>query len=198
MVGAQDDQPDGPARQPSGSGRAAQRVIDVFWKGSDGDQLWHGQYSPGKGWKGPQDLRGRLASGPSPVESSPGTVQVFWKGTDHQLWQVSRGPKTGWGRPYRLRMGRLRAGPFGAIGPGGKSVVFWRGRQGICGSPSRRRAAAGSGPATSAATWPRPATPARCSAADRPIAIPPQRRIFLTVLRPVHARLSMVYIYNGG
>ena len=199
-------------------------VIDVFWKGSDGDQLWHGQYSPGKGWKGPQDLRGRLASGPAPVESSPGTVQVFWKGkngalwhvirrpgrnwtrprslgmgqlggapqataratgaidvfwrgsgnnrlwsaafrpghrwagplslhghlasipfpllsaggrvhvfwkgTDHQLWQVSRGPKTGWGRPYRLRMGRLRAGPFGAIGPGGKSEVFWRGKAG--------------------------------------------------------------------
>jgi hypothetical protein len=199
-------------------------VIDVFWKGSVGDQLWHGQFSPGKGWTGPQDLRGRLASGPSPVESSPGTVQVFWRGkngalwhvirrpgrswtrprslgmgplggapqasartggairvfwrgsgnnrlwsaafvpghrwagplnlhghlasipfpllsaggrvhvfwmgTDRQLWQVSRGPRTGWGRPYRLRMGRLRAAPFGAIGPGGKSLVFWRGKAG--------------------------------------------------------------------
>ena len=199
-------------------------VIDVFWKGADDDHLWHGQFSPGKGWKGPQDLRGSLASGPSPAESSPGTVQVFWKGkdgalwhvirrpgrswtrprwlgmgplggapqasalpggaidvfwrglgndglwaatfapghrwagprnlrghlaspplplmsaggrvhvfwkgTDHQLWQVSRGRRTGWGRPYSLRMGPLRAGPFGAVGRGGKSVVFWRGKAG--------------------------------------------------------------------
>jgi hypothetical protein len=199
-------------------------VIDVFWKGSDGDHLWHGQFSPGKGWKGPQDLHGSLASDPSPAESSPGTVQVFWKGTDgalwhvirrpgrgwtsprwlgmgplgggpqasaltggaidvfwhgsgndglwsatfvpghrwagprnlrghlasapfplmsasgrvhvfwegtdHVLWQVSRGPKAGWGRPYSLQMGPLRAGPFGALGSGGKSMVFWRGKAG--------------------------------------------------------------------
>ncbi len=197
-------------------------VVDVFWKGSDGNQLWHGQFSPGKGWKGPQDLRGSLASDPSPVESSPGTVQVFWKGmdgalwhvirrpgrtwtlpsnlgmgplggaphasarpdgaidvfwhgsgndglwsaafspghpwvgarnlrghlasapfplmspdgrvhvfwkgTNDRLWQVSRGPAVGWGRPSSLHMGPLRAGPFGAIGRGGKSEVFWRGR----------------------------------------------------------------------
>ena len=52
---------------------------------------------------GPLSLHGHLASIPFPLLSAGGRVHVFWKGTGHQLWQVSRGPKTGWGRPYRLR-----------------------------------------------------------------------------------------------
>ena len=62
--------------------------------------------------------------------SPGGRVHVFWKGADHQLWQVSRGPSAGWGHPSSLHIGPLRARPFGVIGRGGKSEVFWRGQAG--------------------------------------------------------------------
>ena len=102
-------------------------VIDVFWKGSADRHLWHGQFSPGRGWKGPQDLHGSLASGPSPAESSPGTVQVFWKGTDSALWHVIRRPGRTWTRPSSLGMGPLGGGPHATARRGGAIGVFWRG-----------------------------------------------------------------------
>ena len=55
-------------------------MIDVFWRGSADDHLWHGQFLPGSGWNGPQGLGGELASAPSPVVSAPGTTTVLWKG----------------------------------------------------------------------------------------------------------------------
>jgi hypothetical protein len=102
-------------------------VVDVFWRGSADDHLWHGQFSPGKGWKGPQDLRGSLASGPSPAESSPGTVQVFWKGRNRALWQVIRRPGRNWTRPSSLGMGPLGGAPHASARRGGAIDVFWRG-----------------------------------------------------------------------
>jgi len=102
-------------------------VVDVFWHGSADDHLWHGQFSPGKGWKGPQDLRGSLASGPSPAESSPGTVQVFWKGRDRALWHVIRRPGRTWTRPSSLGMGPLGGAPQATARRGGAIDVFWRG-----------------------------------------------------------------------
>jgi hypothetical protein len=102
-------------------------VVDVFWKGSADDHLWHGQFSPGKGWRGPQDLRGSLASGPSPAESWPGTVQVFWKGKDRALWHVIRRPGRTWTRPSSLGMGPLGGAPRASARRGGAIGVFWRG-----------------------------------------------------------------------
>ena len=86
-------------------------VIDVFWKGSNDDHLWHGQYSPGEGWTGPQNLQGSLASGPYPAETRSGQVQVFWKGTDGNLWHVVRGLGTSFTRPADLGMGPLGGAP---------------------------------------------------------------------------------------
>jgi Domain of unknown function (DUF1906) len=102
-------------------------VVDVFWRGSADDHLWHGQLSPGKGWKGPQDLHGSLASGPSPAESSPGTVQVFWKGKDHSLWHVTRQPGRTWTAPSSLGMGPLAGAPQASARRGGAIEVCWRG-----------------------------------------------------------------------
>lgn len=102
-------------------------VVDVFWKGSADDHLWHGQLSPGSGWKGPQDLRGSLASDPSPAESSPGTVQVFWKGSDGALWHVIRRPGRRWTRPRSLGMGPLGGAPQATARGDGAIGVFWRG-----------------------------------------------------------------------
>lgn len=102
-------------------------VVDVFWRGSADDHLWHGQFSPGKGWTGPQDLRGSLGSDPSPAESSPGTVQVFWKGRDRALWHVVRRPGRSWTRPSSLGMGPLGGAPRASARRGGAIDVFWRG-----------------------------------------------------------------------
>ncbi|HVB44987.1 MAG TPA: glycoside hydrolase domain-containing protein [Streptosporangiaceae bacterium] len=102
-------------------------TVDVFWRGSVDDHLWHGQYTPGSGWNGPQGLGGDLASAPSPVVSSPGITSVFWKGTDGSLWRVSRGLLGRWSAPVRLGMGPLGGPPLATAAPSGQIEVFWAG-----------------------------------------------------------------------
>ncbi len=69
-------------------------VIDVFWKGSADDHLWHAQYSPRRGWSGPQRLGGDLAGAPAPVENRFGGIQVFWEGPAEPV-AVARDPAPG-------------------------------------------------------------------------------------------------------
>jgi hypothetical protein len=102
-------------------------VIDVFWRGSADDHLWHGEFNPGRGWTGPQELGGSLASYPSPVESSPGRVSVFWQGTDDQLWHVVRRLGGHWSRPESLGMGPLGSSVHATAQPDGSIEVFWQG-----------------------------------------------------------------------
>jgi hypothetical protein len=102
-------------------------VIDVFWPGQFDRHLWHGEYNPGIGWSGPQRLGGKLASAPSPVETRPGTVEVFWEGTDHKLWRVVRGVGSGFTRPEDLGMGPMGGAPHAVAMPSGEIDVFWRG-----------------------------------------------------------------------
>jgi len=105
----------------------ANGVIDVFWSGHFDHHLWHGEFSPGSGWSGPQRLYGSLASAPSPVETSTGQVQVFWEGTDGRLWRVVRGIGQGWTRPQDLGMGPMGGAPHAVVRPSGQIDVFWRG-----------------------------------------------------------------------
>lgn len=102
-------------------------VIDVFWRGSADDHLWHGQYTPGSGWNGPQGLGGDLASPPSPVVSSPGTTAVFWKGGDGSLWHVTRNLSGRWNSPASLGMGPLGGAPEATAQPSGRVEVCWAG-----------------------------------------------------------------------
>jgi len=102
-------------------------VIDVFWRGSADRHLWHGQFSPGSGWNGPQGLGGDLASAPSPVISSAGTTAVFWKGRDGSLWHVTRDLGGRWDAPASLGMGPLGGAPQATAQPGGAVEVYWAG-----------------------------------------------------------------------
>lgn len=104
-------------------------VIDVFWKGSADDHLWHGQYAPGRGWSGPQRLGGDLRGAPAPVENRFGSVQVFWEGASsrHSLWHVTRHLGQGWSRPASLGMGPLGGPPAATALPSGAIDVVWRG-----------------------------------------------------------------------
>lgn len=104
-------------------------VIDVFWKGSADDHLWHGQYSPGRGWAGPQRLGGSLAGPPAPVENRFGSVQVFWRGKGHprSLWHVTRHLGSNWSRPASLGMGPLGGDPRATALRSGAFEVVWRG-----------------------------------------------------------------------
>jgi hypothetical protein len=104
-------------------------VIDVFWKGSADDHLWHGQYTPGRGWSGPQRLGGDLKGVPAPVENRFGSVQVFWEGAGsrHSLWHVTRHLGQGWSRPASLGMGPLGSAPAATALPSGAIEVVWRG-----------------------------------------------------------------------
>jgi hypothetical protein len=104
-------------------------VIDVFWKGSHDNHLWHGQYSPAQGWKGPQNLQGSLASWPYPVETRLGQIQVFWKGTDGNLWHVVRSLGLSFTRPVDLGMGRLAGPPRAVALPTTEIDVFWPGER---------------------------------------------------------------------
>ena len=102
-------------------------AIDVFWRGSADDHLWHGQYLPGSGWHGPQGLGGDLASVPAPVVSSPGTTTVLWKGRDRSLWRVTRGVSGRWSAPRSLGMGPLGGQPHATAQPAGGIQVYWHG-----------------------------------------------------------------------
>ncbi len=102
-------------------------IIDVFWKGSHDDHLWHGQYSPGEGWTGPQNLHGSLASWPSPAETRAGQVQVFWRGTDGNLWHVVRNVGLPFTGPADLGMGPLGGAPSAVALPDAEIDVFWPG-----------------------------------------------------------------------
>jgi hypothetical protein len=110
-------------------------VIDVFWRGS-GDRLWHGQFTPGSGWTGPQGLGGALRSPPSPVTSSPGSTAVFWRGTDNRLWMVDRGLIGTWSKPRRLGMRPVLGAPQATAQPTGGIEVYWSGSR----SPGLREA----------------------------------------------------------
>ncbi len=132
-----------------GAPRASARrggAIDVFWRGFGNDRLWSASFAPGRRWSGPRELGGELASAPFPLMSAGGRVHVFWPGTDHRLWQTSRGPRAGWRRPVSLHMGPLRGGLFGVVGRGGLSEVFWRGRGGHLWFAAQRRGGGWSGP----------------------------------------------------
>jgi hypothetical protein len=102
-------------------------VIDVFWAGTHDDHLWHGQYSPGRGWTGPQNLGGSLSGSPYPVETAAGQVQVFWQGKDTHLWHVVRRLGAPWSGAASLGMGRLGGAPHAVALANGQIDVFWRG-----------------------------------------------------------------------
>jgi hypothetical protein len=103
-------------------------AIDLFWSGR-GDHLWHGQFTPGAGWTGPQELAGAASapkSAPSVVTSSPGSTAVFWQGNHDSLWTISRGLTGTWSRPRRLRLPAGGA-PEATAGITGGIEVYWAG-----------------------------------------------------------------------
>lgn len=102
-------------------------AIDVFWKGSADRHLWHGQYLPGTGWAGPQDLGGALSSPPAPVISAAGSTDVFFEGTDRELWYASRGLSGSWSAPVSLGMGPLGGPPLATAQSDGAIQVYWHG-----------------------------------------------------------------------
>jgi hypothetical protein len=101
-------------------------AIDVFWRGS-ADRLWHAQFTPGLGWRGPQRLGSGLKSPPSPVTSSPGFTAVFWKGPANSLWMVGRGLLGTWSKPRWLGRWRVDGAPQATAQPGGGIEVYWSG-----------------------------------------------------------------------
>ena len=117
-------------------------VLDVFWKGTDGD-LWYMKYTPGPlanqgSWSGPEPLyAGQLGSDPHPIVAGDGVVWVFWKGTDADLWYMGFTPTGGyWFGPQSLHVGQLGSDPHpvasdfttsGSHGIKGGLEVFWRG-----------------------------------------------------------------------
>ncbi len=113
----------------SGPGAIAEpgAVIDVFWRGSADQHLWHGQYLPGTGWAGPQSLGGAMAGSPAPVNSAAGTTQVFFEGTDKNLWSVTRNLSGSWSAPASLGMGALGGAPMATAQSSGEVQVYWPG-----------------------------------------------------------------------
>lgn len=102
-------------------------LVDVFWKGSHDDHLWVGQFAPSTGWTGPQDLGGSLASTPSPVDTTAGETEVFFQGSNGNLWRVARPVGGGWSRPADIGMGILGGQAQAVALLSGAVDVFWRG-----------------------------------------------------------------------
>jgi hypothetical protein len=112
---------------PTATGRP-DGTVDVFWRGANDDHLWHAHYTAGVSWSsGATDLGGHIAAGtvPAPVTSSNQTTDVFFKGTDGNLWHVFT-YNSGWTSAASLGMGAISQ-PFVAGQASGAIDVFWKG-----------------------------------------------------------------------
>lgn len=104
-------------------------TIEVFWKGHGNDHVW-AAFGGSRGWRGPRELGGHVASAPWPVTAA-GKVRVLWRGPHGRLWQERRSARGRWRAAVGLRIKGLTAGPFAAAGgQGSRLEVFWRGRGG--------------------------------------------------------------------
>ena len=109
--------------------------VDVFWKGTDGN-LWMAKEVGGLGnlWTGPTKLGfGPLGSRPSATSwgtTGNGEVDVFWEGTDRNIWEAFESASaTVYTGPLSIGMGPLGSAPaasapfFGT----GEQDVYWKG-----------------------------------------------------------------------
>jgi hypothetical protein len=107
----------------------------VFWQGSDA-ALWQAAWTTSGGWSTPTRVgMGPLGSQPAATSwgdsSGAITIDVFWQGTDGNLWQASYAFATGiWSGPHQLGMGPLGSAPT-AVAQGSATgtdiQVFWKG-----------------------------------------------------------------------
>ena len=109
----------------------ANGTINVFWRGTNDDHLWMAQYTAGVGWSStPVSLGGDIAANtvPAPVSSVAGTTDVFFKGTDGNLWHTytDNYGKT-WSTATSLGYGTLGSSPAATGHADGSIDVFWRG-----------------------------------------------------------------------
>jgi hypothetical protein len=107
----------------------------VFWEGTN-RALWEAWTTSG-GWSAPTQIgMGPLGSQPTATSwgNSSGTVEidVFWQGTDGNLWRGYYTVATGkWTGPTSLGMGALGSAPTAAAqasSSGPQIQVFWDGR----------------------------------------------------------------------
>jgi hypothetical protein len=118
--------PFGGSRQPSQAAAQQSGTVDTFFEGSGGT-LEHTFFS-GSGWAKPANMNaGRIASEPSVVTSKPGDVDVFWKGTDGNLWYEFYTPASGWSGARKIGMGPLGGAPYAVAQQNGTIDVFWKG-----------------------------------------------------------------------
>jgi hypothetical protein len=104
----------------------------AFWEGTDRN-LWMAETSGGS-YTGPTRIgMGPLASAPAattePSSSPTGKqIEVWWMGTDRNLWEAYAAPGGAWHGPYRVTSsGNLTDGPTAFVTPEHQQVVLWRG-----------------------------------------------------------------------
>jgi CHAP domain len=128
----------------------------VFWENTNRglDEMW----GNGSSWGRPHSIRvagrgmGPLGSSPSIAVHRNGNRQVFWTGTDGNLWEAWWAGS--WHGPVNLRGGPLRSPPSAAVSPAGRDYVFWSTRRQLREASGRgsswSRARIGMGPLGSA------------------------------------------------
>jgi Domain of unknown function (DUF1906) len=106
-------------------------AIQVVWRGSTPPHhVWSAFLVAGQKAQGPRDLGGSVSGVPWPA-AAQGTVRIFFRGTDGQMWQLTYRTSGRWHPPARLALGKLAAAPFSAGGTGsGPFEVFWTGSAG--------------------------------------------------------------------
>lgn len=102
-------------------------IEDVFWRSSSGS-LDHSWYLPWAGWAGPAGMGGALASDPSAVSIGGGNLDVFYEGTNADLWVNWYTNNNGaWNGPGNVGMGPLGGAPKAVSAQPSVMDLFWRG-----------------------------------------------------------------------
>ena len=115
--------------EPASSGHGD---VAVFWMGADASKnLWEASYQPGVGWRLPIGLGAGPLGGtaPHPVAYNTNSYDVFWRGTDNNIWHdhSAGGP---WSGAQLLGMGPINSDPVGVSAATNVVDLYWIGTDG--------------------------------------------------------------------
>ncbi len=112
------------------NGTNASQMGASSWPTFHGNMQRSGSNLPVIAWQAPASLGATVAGTLHPISWGPGNEDVFWRGTDGNLWQMYTINGTWYGPQQMTTLGNLASDPQPISWGYGNEEVFWRGTDG--------------------------------------------------------------------
>jgi hypothetical protein len=112
------------------NGTNASQMGASSWPTFHGNMQRSGSNLPVIAWQAPASLGATVAGTLHPISWGPGNEDVFWRGTDGNLWQEYSINGTWYGPQRMTTLGNLASDPQPISWGSGNEEVFWRGTDG--------------------------------------------------------------------